>query len=284
MVVLYIILLAILLFFLGFLAFYLCNEFFLFCFLLVDYSLGAMQNTRDYPPVPMNFYFKNYWTEIWYVLGKYYLWPLKFFNLTVNAKKKSNTAILLIHGYYRHQADWYWFRKQLAKHNHPIFMVNLSPALGSIEDITKQSLPDKIAQIKQETGCDRIILIGHSMGGLVASYYATHLDQAGLISTIITIGSPFYGTKISIMGAGENAKQMCPGSVFLVNLRERVKQNSHKIFQVLTRFDNIVFPWRSASLDDIPENQQLILPTAGHLAMLHSEEVVSHINNIIARL
>jgi pimeloyl-ACP methyl ester carboxylesterase len=272
------------LFILSFIVFITFNNFFLFCFLYVEYNIGFLQNPRQYPPVSLWHYIKNFWLELWYVLGKFYLWPLKFVSLNVNAHKKSKIAILLIHGYYRNQTDWWWLRSKIAKHKYPVFTVNLVPPLASIADITSINIPAKIAQIKLKTGCEDIVLIGHSMGGLVASQYAMHMDHEKLICAVITIGTPFYGTKVSIMAAGENAKDMRPGSKFLANLRERVTKNPHKFFQIMTRMDNIVFPWHSAALDDIPDTQKLVLPHAGHLEMLHSKEVARQINQIIANL
>ncbi|MEU9592566.1 hypothetical protein AB0D84_23020 [Streptomyces sp. NPDC048193] len=40
----------------------------------------------------------------------------------------------------------------------------------------------------------RLVLVGHSMGGLVARYYAECLDTRGLTRRVITIGTPYQGS------------------------------------------------------------------------------------------
>ncbi|WAZ21742.1 hypothetical protein STRCI_002939 [Streptomyces cinnabarinus] len=45
----------------------------------------------------------------------------------------------------------------------------------------------------------RLTLVAHSMGGLVAHYFVTELGGAGELRTLITLGTPFYG---SVQAAG----------------------------------------------------------------------------------
>lgn len=252
------------------------SEWILFSFLYIEYSIGSTYHPDEYKPVSLGLYFKNYWREIWYVLAKYFFIPYKWINLSINGNQKNNTAILLIHGYYRNQADWLWMRKQLKACNCPIFTINLKPDLGTIQEITLNSLPPKIAKIQQQTECKNIILIGHSMGGIVASYYSEFLDHENLIKTIITLGTPLFGTKVAAGGAGENAKQMLPGSKFLADLREKISKSQQKYYQICSKFDNLIFPWRSALLDN-NSNTQLILPFESHLGLLYSAEVATQL-------
>lgn len=254
------------------------NSIALFTFLFIEYNLGTMYTPKDYPAVSVNHYIKNFWREFYYVLGKYYLLPFKWLNLSIKSQGQDTTAILLVHGYCRHQADWLWLRKQFKDTQCPIFTVNLRPNFASIATITKNSLPKKIAAIKKLKNCDNIILIGHSMGGIVASYYSEYLDKAGLIKAVVTIGSPLQGTKVSVSGAGKNAREMCPNTEFLQELSARMLKTPHKYYHILSRFDNLIFPWSSAALNSTPAAQQLILPVAGHLEMLHSKEVAAQLN------
>jgi len=76
--------------------------------------------------------------------------------------------------------------------------------------IVKQSLALKlaIAQIRQATGADKVILLGHSMGGLAAREYLQRRDQSGKprwwvdpnqpdghkVAKLITLGTPHLGS------------------------------------------------------------------------------------------
>lgn len=249
-----------------------------FNFLVFEYFLGTLANPKEYPPVKVSQYIKNFWRELFYVFSKYLFWPVKWFDISVNDNKQATTAILFVHGYCRHQSDGLYLRKQFKDTGCPVFTVNLTPNFASIATIAENSLPKKIAMIKKRTGCYNIILIGHSMGGLVSTYYSEYLDTENLIRGVITIGSPLHGTKVSVAAAGENGKQMCPNTDFVLDLCARIRQAPHKYYHVLSRMDNMIFPWRSAGLDSTPDQHTLILPLASHLEMLHRKDVAAQLN------
>lgn len=255
---------------------------FTFVFLYIEHSLGRLQHPELYPYIPPPVYTKACMREFIYMAGKYYLYPVKFLNLTLNNQKPNSTAILLIHGYDRNQSDWLWFRKQLVDLQYPIHTVNLSPSFASIEQITIDSLSPAIKKVQQETGCQKIILICHSMGGLAASYYSEHLDTANLVQAIINIGTPFHGSKLSVAAAGDNAKQMCPGASFTKDLRLKISQSQKPYFIIMSELDNIVYPWQSALLDFIPANRQYRLHLESHLGLLHSPAVVKQIKDWVS--
>jgi pimeloyl-ACP methyl ester carboxylesterase len=50
----------------------------------------------------------------------------------------------------------------------------------------------------------RLVLVGHSMGGLVARYYAECLDERKLTRRVVTIGTPYQGAvkALSVLGNG----------------------------------------------------------------------------------
>jgi len=254
------------------------NNLAVFNFLVFEYFLGTLSNPTQYPPVKITQYIKNFWRELFYVSSKYLLKPLSWLNLSVTGDKQATTAILLVHGYCRHQGDWLYLRKQFKNTGCPVFTINLNPNFASIATIASDSLPKTIARIKKQTGCDNIILIGHSMGGLVSSYYSEYLDTENLIKAVITIASPLQGTKVAVVAAGKNGREMCPNTKFLLELCARIRQSPHKYYHVLSRFDNMIFPWNSASLDSTPESQKFILALEGHLQMLHSKDVARQLN------
>lgn len=275
---------GLLLFVLAFVAIIFFNEVLLFSYLLVDYNLRAIYKPQEYPQATLSRYIKNFWQELFYILAKFIYLPYKWLDITVNPKSNCDTAVLLVHGYCRNQSDWLWMRKQLKQQECPIFAVNLEPMFVAIEEITRNSLPTKIKQIKEQTKCKHIILIGHSMGGLVSSYYSEYLDLDNTIKAVITIGTPFSGTKIAVAGAGTNARQMCPGSKFLQELHTKIGRNPTKYYQICSKFDNKIFPWQSALYEHNHQDRYYILGFAAHLYMLRTKEVAKQLNVWISGL
>ncbi len=274
-------LLILLLTFLGIVFF---SEVLLFSYLLIDYNLRSLYKPKEYPPAPLSRFIVNFWKEYIYIMAKFLLLPFKWLDLTINKSSPAETAVLLVHGYCRNQSDWLWMRKQLKELNCPIFTINLQPMLAPIEDIVHDSFPKKIEEIKNTTQCKKLILVGHSMGGLACSYYKEFVDKQDFVKNVITIGTPFYGTKIAIAATGPNARQMCPGNEFLNDLHSKIGHNPTQYYQICTKFDNKIFPWQSALYEHSDTDKHHILTFEAHLLMLRSKEVAQQLNTWLSEL
>ena len=126
-------------------------------------------------------------------------------------------------------------------------------------------------EIADKTGEKEIYLIGHSMGGLVSRYYSSSPRGKGRVRGIITIASPFKGTRIAVLGIGKNAKEMIPGSEFLNELN---KKPMPEIYALWSTLDNLVVPPEYAFMEGMPND---FLPLKGHIALLFSNAVYSRI-------
>ena len=68
-------------------------------------------------------------------------------------------------------------------------------AWGTIED-NGQILKDKIKEILEETGCEKVNIIAHSKGGLDARYMICHFHMAPFVASLTTINTPHRGSRL----------------------------------------------------------------------------------------
>ncbi len=207
-----------------------------------------------------------------------FLAPITSLTMFYHFKAKNNgkTPILLVHGYIFNQSAWLYIRHGLEKADTgPVYSLNLHPPFTSIENITK-SLSKKIAEIEEETGTDKLILIGHSMGGIVSSYYAECIAAKDSIQGVITLGSPLQGSRLTAIGIGKNCTQMTPHSPFLQDLEKKRLASTIPYYNVASKLDNMIVPWDSA-LASKNIRDQYILDDLGHLSLLVSPKIVSKI-------
>lgn len=190
---------------------------------------------------------------------------------------KLKTPILLIHGYLHNHSGWVFAKYQLSKANlGPIYTINLDSLTHDIPHFARQ-VQQKALEIEEETGIHSLILIGHSMGGLVSAYYNENLAPKGKITNLVTIGSPLSGTQIASYGLGRCAKQMQYQSRFLKTLSTQISHNdSTRYFHVLGKNDAVISPWHSAHGPQ-PTNPSLVLEGYGHISLLFSQRVCSQI-------
>ena len=60
--------------------------------------------------------------------------------------------------------------------------------------LTSSSLDQKVEDIKTQTGAEKVDIVTHSMGGLVARNYISNPDKANKVSKLITLGTPHLGS------------------------------------------------------------------------------------------
>lgn len=195
-----------------------------------------------------------------------YIWKLQ-------SKQGTGQPILLVHGYIHDSSAWIYIRWQLLRKGFaPIYLMNLRPPFLSINEYVKQ-VEARTAQIANETGRQDLILIGHSMGGIVSSLYALHVAKPGTVTDVITIASPLAGTYVARMAIGPDAREMERNSHLLKNLPEEIRK-THKIrfFQIATKTDELVIPFTSEIVEGSPERHFLV-NDIGHASLLYSPRV-----------
>src|SRR5688500_3686107 len=93
----------------------------------------------------------------------------------------------------------------------PAFAVDLMfcQAYPAIDNSLANALSDR----KRSTGAQKVDLVCHSPGGLIAAWWIQHGGGATHIERIVCLGAPLAGTKIAAFAIGPSAVAMFPGSV-----------------------------------------------------------------------
>ncbi|RMF95578.1 MAG: alpha/beta hydrolase [Candidatus Schekmanbacteria bacterium] len=200
----------------------------------------------------------------------------------IKAKKdvaypSQRSAVLLIHGYLHNRGMLLPLKFLLRKYGiKDVYDLNLSPPFSSIIDFS-QKLSEKIKKLKKE-GYNSFILIGHSMGGLVALYYA--LSRKDLdIKKVITIGTPHKGTLFAKIALGKCGREMVPESGFLKELDSlRKEMPDLKIICFWSKLDNMIIPSGNAVAEN---SESYSLNYSGHITPVYSKAFAKRIVEII---
>lgn len=176
--------------------------------------------------------------------------------------------LLLVHGYACSRGAWWGLRRRLEAAGWQVATLNLEPPLADIDDYAA-AIARRIDAVLAETGAARVILVGHSMGGLAARAY---LRQFGgmRVQRLLTLGTPHAGSQLARFGMGRNARQMEPGSAWLQALA--LNGLPVETVSLYSRHDNYVVPQDSMAL---PAATRLTVDGVGHLAMLFSPRVAA---------
>lgn len=183
------------------------------------------------------------------------------------AKGAGKPHVLLVHGYFCNRGLWWAFRRCLLAAGYSASTIDLEPPQGSIETFATE-LESRVAALEAELGeQDRIVVIAHSMGGLVTREMLRRRG-AGRISKVVTIGSPHSGTMSAYLGIGACTREMLPGSDFLKRLASAPPPVP--IVCLITPTDNFMAP---ADTPLLAGSRSITLDEMGHLATAFSTRV-----------
>jgi len=125
---------------------------------------------------------------------------------------------------------------------------------------TAQDLARFVDGVRAATGAATVDLVGHSQGGLVARQYVKYLGGADTVDSLISLGTPHYGTAVAniadFFGGGDclgvvACRQMAVGSDFVNELNAGDDTvGSVRYTNLYTALDELVRPVANAALRD----------------------------------
>jgi pimeloyl-ACP methyl ester carboxylesterase len=179
------------------------------------------------------------------------------------ARDPQRPALLLIPGFMCNRAVWRPLLDSGLLTDCSVATMNLEPIFGDI-DAYADGVHHALERLRGECGASRVLLVGHSMGGLAARAYLRKFGDTH-VARVVTLASPHHGTIFGRLGYGRNAQQMAAGSRFLQRLEAADRGRWTKFTTVATRDDNLVIPRASPLL---PGARQIALDGVGHLALI----------------
>ncbi len=252
------------------------STWFLWCSIVIP--LSHMMQTQDNTLAKTIHYLHAQTFEINTMLFKASFLPLTFSNRFFHPQgNPTGRPILMMHGYLSFGSPWYFQRKKLSEAGlGPIYIMNI----GSFKSIEHSAgeVQKKVNEIKQETGRNDLALIGHSKGGLVGSYYATHLAAQNdiQVTDVITIGSPLAGAPAARRALGQDAEEMTPNHQFNIDLRRAIEQHPEiRFFHIASTQDQVV-PLHSALLGE-DHSRQKIFNNLGHSNLITATRTANQI-------
>ncbi len=133
----------------------------------------------------------------------------------------------------------------------------------------------------------RVDVVGHSLGGLVATYWLKRIDRGRRIRRVITLGTPHRGTPLAWLGVvlfgviSPAVWQMLPESRLVRRLAELpVPEGSELI--ALGSVDDPVVPARLAAPRAAPRSRSTEVARVGHVDFLWSRDVFRHVAGALA--
>jgi pimeloyl-ACP methyl ester carboxylesterase len=178
--------------------------------------------------------------------------------------------VLLIHGFFCNSAVWWAMKRYLTRRGLTrVFTINMEPIFGIINiNRLADQVAARIEQICQITGARKVILVGHSMGGLATRAYLHRNMNRDRVAKIITLGTPHRGTRHVQLFRRVGLRQMRPQNRWLTKLNQtEIPSLPVPIISIYSYHDNFITPQDSSQLTHA---KNLPLAGIGHLEMVFS--------------
>ena len=204
-----------------------------------------------------------------------FLIPLSFLFAPRLRRTVPSNVVLMVHGFMSNSGIWWWLARQLRRHGGAgVDSLNLTPVFGDIERYLPQ-LNQRVAHLRAR-GAERIVLVGHSMGGLVCrAWLHDHVVDGktadGLRCSLVTLCTPWRGTRIARLLPGRNLAQMMHQSAWG---KARLRTPDVPAMSMYSAHDNVVIPYTSGIDEHIDSTE---LHALGHLSVLFDRAVATAI-------
>jgi pimeloyl-ACP methyl ester carboxylesterase len=175
----------------------------------------------------------------------------------------SHSPVLLLHGVLCNAGVWSRFARGLkARGVRPVYTISYGPPLASI-DLFAEQLAEKIDSILSETGASSVVIVAHSMGGLVALAYCRRYGDEK-VRRLISLATPYHGSVHASCFPGLCLAELRPESRWLRRLYHR-EFPLPPISSIWSWHDSMVAPQTSCKLNGA---QNISIVGVGHNAIL----------------
>jgi pimeloyl-ACP methyl ester carboxylesterase len=209
-------------------------------------------------------------------------------SLLVSDLDGAAVPVLLVHGIVDNRSIFVHLARVLRRRGHgTVQAVNYSPMTALTGDIraAARDLGQHVERLCAVSGSDRVHVVGHSLGGLIARYYVQRLGGDARVDTLVTLGTPHRGSAIAhLLPPTLVPRQLQPGSDLLRELDEPAVGCRTRFLAVWSRMDQLIVPQRNARLTH-PDLQvsNVRLDHVGHMAMTIDPEAVHLVTCALSR-
>lgn len=205
--------------------------------------------------------------------------------LVLGDANAAGTPIVLVHGWVDNRSIFTLLRRQLQKRGFGrVVTMNYSVLTHDVHRAAYR-LSRLVEDLCEETGHEQVHVVGHSMGGLVARYYAQCLGGDARVHTLVTLGTPHAGTHAARLFVGRAVSQLRPNSPVIRELAEPAPGCTTRFVAFWSDLDALVVPKESARLDhpDL-DVRDVKVHGVGHNSLPIDGRVVSEIATTLSRL
>jgi triacylglycerol lipase len=206
--------------------------------------------------------------------------------------KKNKKPLLLLYGFFSSRKSLTVLERLLTYRGYEVITFNLGGILGTFYNKgiieSAKTVDGKMKRQFEKFGYDKISIVAHSKGGLVALWWVLKLGGHKYCDKVITLATPFKGTWWTWLGLVtplgfffRDLWQMRPGSN-LQKVLSKTKIPEHVSIYNFYSYKDLVVPGKKGIFSsDYPKQVVAIQKNVTHYGFLHKRSIAKKISEII---
>lgn len=218
------------------------------------------------------------------------MWPLGFVDSGLDdvahietLPATVETPVLLVHGYGANKSNWLFLRRYLEQAGFArVHALNYNPLSADIPEFA-QRCAERAEQLRELFGVERIHVVGHSLGGVIARYAVQVLGLQG-VDVCITIASPHggvrlarYGSPLATLSPLASGLQLRPDSTVMTMLRYSARPLPTRFVAYYSNLDMVVPARRAMILEPELQATNILVKDHGHLSIVLSRRLAQSV-------
>lgn len=186
--------------------------------------------------------------------------------------------VILLHGLFQNRSCLFWLQYRLRSAGYRQVISINTPPWRDLETLT-ELLAKKVDELRIRLKVDKVILVGHSMGGMIARNYVQNRGGVAYVERMVTLGSPHHGSKLAPFAISATGRTLLPGSELLQRFNSAPWPTETPAVAIYTRYDNIVMPAESARMEGAVNVE---LDGMGHTSLLFHPRALQAVVDALA--
>lgn len=183
--------------------------------------------------------------------------------------------VVLLPGYLMNQACFWPLSAYLRRRGWAwVLPLNNRPRSAPVVAYAR-ALDERIEAYCKQTGAEQVDIVAHSMGGIIAAIYVNRMGGARRVRRLVTLGTPWQGTRMSVFAHLRQGQDLAPGCDAIVAAQRPAVPTT----QIWSRADHLVIPCAHNLSDGVAGIE---VERVGHVSLLVSAVVWRHVAQLLA--
>lgn len=211
------------------------------------------------------------------------VWPFGFADRGLHELRRlagmeqpsDRSPVLLVHGFGANKSNWMFLQRDLrAAGFGRVDALNYNPLAADIPALA-DACARRARRLAEVTGSERVHLVGHSLGGIVARYAVQLSGLDDVAATCITVASPHRGVGplACRIAPARTLRQLADGSAVLRRLSASSRPLATRFVAYYSNLDLLVPGHRARIMEPALRATNVLVKDEGHLSILLSRRL-----------